>query len=683
MRWLLPLAAISLFAADYPKTRTDNVTETLHGKTITDPYRWLEDQKSPETRAWLDAQMKYTEAYLAKVPGRDKIAKRLSELMRVDTMSSPEVVANRYFFTRRRSDQNQPVYFVRYGLNGREQVLLDGNTLSPDQTSSGSLMHVSKDGRLAAWGLRVGGEDELAVSFRDVDTKQDLADKLPRGRYSVAITPDRKGAYYSRFTPQGPRLYYHAFGTDVSKDALIFGEKYDPVSNIGVGVSEDGRWLRIGVSYGAGGNKNEIYLKDLSQPNSPIKPFVEGIEARFSLQFAGEYGIISTNWKAPKGRVMRVDWKNPGMDNWKEIIPEGKNVIQGVQAAAGRIFVNRLVEVKNEIQIYDVNGKTIGAVKLPAIGSASTPDGPWDGNEVFYSFTSFGRPLTSYRMNVSDNKTEIWSKNGAPVDPEQFEVKQLWFTSKDKTRVPMFVAHKKGLKLDGSNPALLTGYGGFNLAQLPGFSAMGTVFMEMGGVFAMANMRGGSEFGEAWHRAGMLENKQNVFDDFIGAAENLIERGYTSKSKLAINGGSNGGLLVGAALTQRPDLFKAVICGAPLLDMIRYHKFLVARFWVPEYGSSEDPKQFDYILKYSPYQNVKKGEKYPAVMFVTGDADTRVDPLHARKMAALMQASTGSDNPILLHYDTKAGHSQGLPVGKQIENSTDSLAFLMSQLGMK
>lgn len=683
-QFLLPFLAVLLAAQELPKTRVDNVTETLHGKTLVDPYRWLEDQNSPETRAWVEAQMAYTRAYLAKYAGREKIAQRLGELLRVETMSAPTVAGGRYFFTRRRPDQNQPSLYVRFGLGGRDQLLVDANTLSPDQTASATLADVTSDGKLVAWGLRQGGEDEVVVSFRNVDTKQDLPDKLPKGRVSVAILPDKAGVYYSRHTSAGPRLYFHAFGSDTAGDPMVFGEKLTPLNFIGLGVSEDGRWLRLSVSYGAGGTKSELWLKDLSKRDSPFQPLVQGIDAQFQMAFAGDYGVILTNWKAPNRRILRFDLRNPGpVSEWKEIVSENRQPIDGFSAAAGRLFVSRLVDVKDDIRIYDLKGRQTGSVKLPGIGSAGVPSGAWIGAEVFYGFSSFARPQTVYRLDLKSGRQEIWSQTSAPVNPDQFEIKQVWYTSKDKTRVPMFVAHKKGLKLDGSNPALLTGYGGFLASQTPNFSAMSTVFLELGGVWALANLRGGGEFGEKWHRAGMLENKQNVFDDFIAAAEYLIESGYTNRQRLAISGGSNGGLLVGAAFTQRPDLFRAVICSVPLLDMVRYHKFLVARFWVPEYGSSEDPKQFEYLLKYSPYHNVKKGEKYPAILFVTGDADTRVDPLHARKMAALMQASTGSDKPVLLHYDTKAGHSAGQPVSKQIEDLTDSLVFLASELGMQ
>jgi prolyl oligopeptidase len=393
---------------------------------------------------------------------------------------------------------------------------------------------------------------------------------------------------------------------------------------------------------------------------------------------------MQTNWQAPNGRVLAVDLKNPARDKWKEVVPAGKTAIQGVSTAGGRLFVRYLENVLPHIRIFDPQGKPQGEIAFPSIGSASGLRGSWDKNEAFFTFTSFVTPPTIYRYDIAKGTREVWAKENVPVASHRFEVKQVKYASKDGTLIPMFLVHKKDIKFDGSSPALLTGYGGFNLSQTPGFSARAALWVEKGGVYALPNLRGGGEFGEDWHKAGMLAKKQNVFDDFIGAAEWLVKNGYTSPSRLAISGGSNGGLLVGAALTQRPDLYAAVVCFYPLLDMVRYHKFLVAGYWVPEYGSGDNPEQFPFIYAYSPYHHVKAGTKYPAVLFVTGDSDTRVAPLHARKMAALLQASNGGDRPILLHYDTKAGHSGGsTPVTKRIEELTDELSFLFAETAVK
>jgi prolyl oligopeptidase len=659
------------------------VTETLHGTTITDPYRWLEDKDSPETRAWLKAQNEYTDSMLSAFPGKDRIRQRLTELLKVETIGVPTARGGRYFFTKRSVSQNQPVIYVRNGLNGKDEVLIDPNSMSPDQTTSVGIQDISQDGKVMVYGVRQGGKDEVAVFLLDVDSRKQLADRLPEARYfGISMKPDKSGFYYTRFGQEGSRVHYHAMGADPSKDEQIFGEGYGPGQIISAAVSEDGRWLSLFVSYGSSGDKVDLFVKDLAN-NGPIKPIVKDINAGFSGEVVGDQLYLSTDWEAPNGRVLAIDLKHPEQDKWKTVIPEGKSVMTGFSLAGGKLFVSYLENVASQIKVFEPSGKHVRDIVLPSIGSASGIFGRWDSDEAFFTFNSFARPTTIYRYQVSSAKQDVWARLSVPVKSEEIEVKQVWYESKDKTRVPMFLIHKKGVKLDGNRPTLLYGYGGFNVNMTPAFSARAAFWAESGGIFAMPNLRGGGEFGENWHRAGMLDRKQNVFDDFIAAAEWLIANKYTSTSKLAISGGSNGGLLVGAAMTQRPDLYQAVVCSVPLLDMVRYHQFLVARFWVPEYGSSEDPQQFKYIHAYSPYHRVKPGTKYPAVMFVTGDADTRVDPLHARKMTALMQSATASDKPVLLHYDTKAGHSGGLPVNKVIDDLTDEMSFLFWQLGVQ
>jgi len=667
-----------------PKSRTDNVTETIHGVTITDPYRWLEDQKSPETRAWIDAQNEYTQSLLGAVPGRARIKQRLEELLKIDTIRVPVARGGRYFFSKRRADQNQFVIYLRSSLNGKDEVLIDPNALSADQTTSVDMIDVTNDGKLMVYGVRQGGEDEVSVAFMNVDTRKDLPDRLPKGRYfGVAVKPDKSGYYYSRFSLSGSRVYYHAMGSDPSTDEEIFGKGYGPAQIIGVGLSDDGRYLIIIVNHGASGTRSEVYIQDVEK-KGPITPIVNDIEANFSPDIAGDILYMQTNWKAPNGRILKVDLKRPAREDWREVIPESASAMSGFSLVGGKIFVSYLENVSSRIKAFDPSGKHVRDIALSApIGSSIGMIGDWDRDEAFYTFNSFAQPNTIYRYVVSTGKQEVFARINVPVKSDQIEVKQVWYESKDKTRMPMFLVHKKGLALDGNRPTLLYGYGGFNVNLTPSFSSRAVFWAESGGVFAVPNLRGGGEFGEKWHQAGMLDKKQNVFDDFIAAAEHLIANKYTNRSKLAISGGSNGGLLVTAAMTQRPELFQAVICGYPLIDMVRYHRFLVARFWVPEYGSSEDPAQFKYIYAYSPYHRVKQGAKYPAVLFITGDADTRVDPLHARKMTALVQAATGSDRPVLLHYDTKAGHSGGLPVSKQVEDLTDEMSFLFWQLGVK
>ena len=665
-----------------PRARTDNVKDVLHGVEISDPYRWLENQKSPETRAWIDTQNAYTRSLLDPLPGRVELEKRLSALMKIDTMSMPVVRGGRYFFSQRRADQEQSVLYVRKGLTGQDEVLVDPHPLSSDRTTSVSFRGFSKDGTLLAYGIRQGGEDETAIRFVNVDTRKELPDSLPRARYGgISIKHDQSGFYYSRRDAPGFRIWYHRLGADPATDPKIFGDGYGPEYGLGGSITEDGRYFIIHVFKGSAADDSQIHVQDLAR-GGPIVPVVKDLKGRFFGDAAGDTLYVQTNWQAPKNRILAIDLKNPAREKWREIIPESRAVIEGVSLAGGKLFVNYLDNVRSSLRIFSAEGKRLGEIPVPTLGSVSGMNGRWDQDEAFYGFISFHMPFTVYRYEVSSGKQSVWWKPNIPVKSEDFEVKQVWYTSKDSTKVPMFLLHRRGLKLDGARPTLLTGYGGFNMSSTPGFSVLGALWAERGGVFALANLRGGGEFGEEWHKAGMLEKKQNVFDDFIAAAQWLVAQGYTKPSRLAIRGGSNGGLLVGAALTQRPDLFQAVVCNYPLLDMIRYQKFLLARLWVSEYGSAENPEQFKYLYAYSPYHHVKPGAKYPAVLFVTGDSDTRVDPLHARKMAALLQASTGSDKPALLLYDTKSGHSGGRPVSKQIEETADELAFLLGQLGV-
>jgi prolyl oligopeptidase len=665
-----------------PATRTDNVKETLHGVELTDPYRWLEDQNSPETRKWIDAENEYTQSLIGHLAGREAIEKRLNELLKVDTIGTPIERGGKYFFSKRLANQDLSVLYARKGLAGADEVLVDPHPMSADHSTSVGLAGISEDGSILVYSVREGGKDEVSVRFMDVATRKDLADALPAARYfGIALKPDKSGFYYTRMDKEGPRVRYHAMGTDAAKDTEVFGKGYGPEKIITAELSEDGRYLAILVLYGSAADHTEVYLQDVSKPD-PLVTVVKDTEARFIPAVAGDKLLLWTNWKAPKGRVLSVALANPRQEDWKDLIAESDAAIDGVDAVAGRIFVSYTRNVASQVKMFAADGKPLGEMALPSIGSVGSISGRWKSKEIFYNFTSFVIPNTIYRMETTSAKPTVWAKLNVPIQSENFEVKQVWCTSKDGTKVPMFVLYKKGLKLDGTNPALLTGYGGFAVSLTPTFSSRAVLWAERGGVYAVANMRGGAEFGEEWHKAGMKEKKQNVFDDFYAAAEWLVQNKYTSSNKLAISGGSNGGLLVGAALTQRPELFRAVVCSYPLLDMVRYHKFLVARFWVPEYGSSDDPEQFKYIRAYSPYHNVKPGTKFPAVLFISGDGDTRVDPLHARKMAALVQSANGGDRPILLHYDTKAGHSGGRPVSKIITDTTDELSFLFWQLGV-
>ena len=682
---LLAGATLLLRAAEPsrpPVTRREPVVETLHGVELADPYRWLEDQDAPPTREWIAAENAYTDSVLQPLPGRDRIQRRLTELIKIDTVNVPFVRGGRYFFSKRKADQDLFVLYVRKGPDAPDEVLLDPHGLSPDHSISVNFEDVSLDGRLLAYGVRNGGEDEVVVHVLDVDTRRERPDALPRARYDgVALAADASALYYSRLTKEGPRVFRHAMGADPARDEEIFGKGYAPGNYIQVGISGDGRWLQLEAGNGSAPTKVELYVQDL-QKKSPIVTIVNDVEALFSGSVAGDRMYLLTNWKAPRSRVMAVELADPRRDRWKEVIPEGPSVLTDLVPAGGRLFVTGLQDVQNRVRVYDRDGALRQEVKLPAIGAVGRVSGDWGQDEAFFSFSSFVQPPTIYRYQVSSGASDVWARLDVPLRGDDVEIEQVWYPSKDGTKVPMFVAHRKGIPLDGNNPALLTGYGGFDVSVRPSFSARAALWIESGGVFALPNLRGGGEFGESWHKAGMLDKKQNVFDDFIAAAEWLIAHKYTRPERLAISGGSNGGLLVGAALTQRPELFRAVVCSYPLLDMLRYHRFLVAGYWVTEYGSADDAAQFPALRAYSPYHHVKPGERYPAVLFITGDGDTRVAPLHARKMAALLQASTGSERPVLLHYDTKAGHSGGLPASKVIEDLTNEMRFLFWQLGM-
>ncbi len=672
-----------LQAGGPPPTRAAPVKDVLHGVELVDPYRWLEDQNSPETRAWVGEQNKYTRSLLDAVPGRERLKKRLGELMRIDSLGRPFARGGRYFLSRKSANQEQPVLIVRQGLNGADEVLVDPNALGLGKNTSVSYEDVSADGALAAYSVTTGGKDESAIRILDVATKRLLKDELPEARYiSFSFREDKSGFFYTLSGGDHPRVREHRMGTPVAEDRDVFGEGYGAKHILACEVSEDGAWLAITVWVGSSGDVAELWVKDL-RAGTPARSLFPGVEASFRGTIAGGRAIVQTNWKAPNWRILSVDLAKTGPDNAKELVPESKSSISDFSLVGGKMLVSYLEDVKARVKIFSIDGKHEADLPLPGVGAVSGMSGRWKDPELFYSFTSFHVPPQIYRMNLATGSNDLWFKLNAPVDSSMFEVNQVWYQSKDGTRVPMFLMHKKGLRKDGKAPVLLGGYGGFNVSNTPAYSSSAVVWAELGGIYALANLRGGGEFGEEWHRAGMLGNKQNVFDDFIGAAEFLIREKYTEPSRLAISGGSNGGLLVGAALTQRPDLYRAVICSYPLLDMVRYHKFLVARFWIPEYGSSDDPEQFRWLKTYSPYHNVKKGVDYPAVMVVTGDSDTRVDPLHGRKFAALLQANTLGKRPVLLHYDTEAGHAGVMSTTKSIDEGADRLTFLVSQLGVK
>jgi prolyl oligopeptidase len=672
----------------YPKTRTESVVETLHGTSVADPYRWLENGEAKEVQEWTEKQNQFTRKHLDAVRGRDAIAARLDELLKIGTISAPAVAKGRYFYERREGTQNHAILYWRQGLHGEDKVLLDPNTLSKDGTTAMDWWNVSDDGRLLVYGLSESGSERSVLSIRDVDTGRDLPDKIEHTRAcTIAWQPDGKAFYYTRYpapgsVPKGEENYhrhvfYHVIGTDPAKDPEIFGKGRDAQDWPSVQISPDGRWLLVTESQGW--SKSEVYLKDL-KAGSDFVPVVEKIDALYGVDVQNDRLYITTNEGAPNYRVFSADPEKPGRANWKEIIPESKDVLQGAGVVAHKLAANYLVKVTSRLRLYELDGRFIQEVPLPALGTTGGIGGEWDGDEGFFSFSSFSYAPSVYRFDYKTGKTELWDRVHADINPEAFETRQVFFESKDGTSVPMFVVHKKGLPMDGKSPAVLNAYGGFNVSLTPGFTRNYYLFLEKGGVVAVANLRGGGEFGESWHQSGMLDKKQNVFDDCAAAAEWLIKSKLTSASKLAIWGGSNGGLLVGAMVTQRPDLFRAALCDVPLLDMVRYHKFLIAKLWIPEYGSADDPAQFKTLYAYSPYHHVKDGAAYPAMLITAAESDTRVDPMHARKFAARLQAASSGANPVLLRIETKAGHGAGKPRSKTLDELVDAWSFLFWQL---
>jgi Serine proteases of the peptidase family S9A len=683
-------------SAGPPKVKVAPVEDTVQGHKIVDPYRYLENANDPDTKAYVEAELKYTRTLLDPLPGRDKINARLSQLLVIGTVGAPQMGGKYYFHTRREGNQNQPVLLVRDRLDGEDRVLIDVNKLSTDGTVALDWWYTAEDGKYVAYGTSNSGSEESTLHLVESATGKLLPDAIERTRFaSIAWLKDSSGFYYTRHPKKGDvpageevyhvKVFFHRLGDDVTKDPLIFDEQENPQDIPSVSLSEDDRWLLINVEHGW--TKTEMYLQDLQAKTSPVK-ITTGKDFLYSGDFYKGKLYITTNEDAPHYRVFVVDANNAARENWKEIIPATDAILQNASVTGGKLLAQYEHNATSELRLFGLDGKKIGDIALPAIGDVFSASGRYDRNEIFFGFQSFTAPPSVYRVDLNDRKSSLWAKVDAPsIDPSAYDVQQVWYNSKDGTKVPMFVVHKKGIEKNGKNPTLLTGYGGFNISLKPTFNRSMYLWMEHGGIYAVANLRGGSEFGEDWHRAGMMEKKQNVFDDFIAAGEYLIAQKYTDKDHLAIQGGSNGGLLMGAMITQRPDLFRAVICAVPLLDMLRYQNFQIAKLWIPEYGSSEDAKQFDTLYAYSPYHHVKKGQEYPAILFLTGDTDTRVDPMHAKKMAALMQAEAkngdSKDRPILLRIETKAGHGQGKPVTKQIEEGTDMYSFLFWQLGVK
>ncbi len=693
---LAAVATASLMASankiTYPSTRTVNVIDTLHGVPVADPYRWLEPSDSPEVGKWTDQENALTRSLLDAQPSREKIKERIKELWDYPRTSAPARYGKRYFFSKNSGLQNQAVLYVRDGLDGEPKVLIDPNTFSTDGTLAMDWKYISYDGSMIAYGVSASGSEDATLRVMNVNTGEVLPLEITRCKYaSVAWEKDNSGFFYTRLPILGTvasgdenyhqRLYYHKMGTELSADSLVYERPEQKELGIGVGMSEDYRYLIIQV-YAGTGQTNEVYYMDLTKRDG-IQPIVTGFKSSYTCQIADDKIYIHTRENAPNFKVMVADMSDPRQGNWKELIPEGADALQDVRLINHSLVLQYLHNAYSILRVHGLDGKQISEIPLPTMGDVSGVSGRWDDPLMFFGFSSFAYAPTIMKYDMRDGKPVIYEQSPVKFDPELYETKQVWYPSKDGTKISMFIISKKGLKLDGNNPTLLYGYGGFSINMTPYFSATLLLWLDHGGVYALTNLRGGNEYGENWHQAGMLAKKQNVFDDFIAAAEWLIANKYTSKEKLAIEGASNGGLLVGAVMVQRPDLFKAVICDVPLLDMIRYQLFLIARFWVPEYGSSEDSSQLKYLLAYSPYHNIKKGVSYPATLIKAGESDGRVDPAHARKFAAALQSANGGTNPALLLIERKAGHGQGKPIGMQMDDVADTWSFLFWQLGMQ
>jgi prolyl oligopeptidase len=673
-----------------PVAEVRPLTETFYGNKIVDKYRWLEDSASPDTRKWVAAEMAYTRSVLDPLPGREAIHARLTELLRIGEIGVPRIGGKYYFYTRRDGLQNQPVLYVREGVGGKDRVLVDVNLLAADGTVALDWFWPAEHGKYVAYGTSASGSEMSTLHIVETKTGKLLPDTIERTRdCSIAWSLNNSGFYYTRYPRKGDvpagqerynrHVFYHELGTDPEKDERIFGEGRDAEDWPEVRLDNDGRMLLITVSQGF--TKTELFLMDLKKGTPPTR-ITTGKNFLYSASVYNGRVYIVTNEDAPRFRMFATEAGEYDRDDWKEVIPQTGGVLKDASLWGGKIFTQYEQNASSQLKVFDLEGRNVRDLALPGIGSVFGSGGKWDHDEIFYEFESFTAPPSIYRYDVEHGTSSVWAKVEAPINTADYEVSQEWYQSKDGTRVPMFLVHKKGLKKDGSNPTLLTGYGGFDVSLTPAFSSDIYLWLEHGGIYAVANLRGGAEFGEDWHRAGMLDKKQNVFDDMIAAASYLISEKYTDAGHLSIEGASNGGLLVGAVMTQRPELFRAVVCRVPLLDMLRYQNFQIARLWVSEYGTAENAEQFKWLYAYSPYHHVKAGVEYPAVLFMTGDSDSRVDPMHALKMAAALQAS-GSKPAVLLRVETKAGHGVGTPLGKRVEELTDAYSFLWRELGVR
>lgn len=681
-------------AFNYPETRKDSVVDTYFGTEVADPYRWLEDDRAPETEAWVEAQNKVSFGYLETIPYRDELKEKLTELWNYERVGAPSETGNYTYFSKNDGLQNQSVIY-RFKTDGgsmeEAEVFLDPNNFAKDGSTSLGGMSFTKDGSLCAYQISEGGSDWRKVIVIDAETKEQIGDTLVDVKFSGLSWRGNEGFYYSSYDKpeEGSqltamtdmhKLYFHRLGTAQVEDQLIFGGERLKRRYIGGYVTEDQNYLVISAAESTTGN--ELYMQKLNTPNQPIVSIVSGFESDQSvIHSEGEVVYIKTNLNAPNGRVVKVNFGMMEPENWVDVIPETDNVLT-IGTAGGKFFATYMIDAIHKVYQYSVDGEMEREIELPGPGSVGGFGGKWDDKELYYSFTSYVYPGTTFKYDIASGSSELYRKSAVDFDPELYESKQVFYTSKDGTKVPMIITHMKGIELDGTNPTMLYGYGGFNISLTPYFSTSNIIWLQQGGVYAVANLRGGGEYGEEWHQAGTLMNKQNVFDDFIAAGEYLISESYTSSEKLAIHGGSNGGLLVGATMTQRPDLMAVALPAVGVLDMLRYHQFTAGAGWHTDYGTADDSKEmFEYLLGYSPLHNVKEGVDYPATMVTTGDHDDRVVPAHSFKFAAELQAKYSGANPMLIRIETNAGHGAGKPTDKIIQEQVDKWAFSLYNMG--
>ncbi len=693
-------AAVAAQSIDVPKARKGDVVDDYHGTEVSDPYRWLEDTESEETAAWVEAENLVTFSFLDGIPEREIIRQRLTELWDYERYGVPFSEAGLYFYFKNDGLQNQSVLYVQEGLGQEGRAVLDPNALSKDGTIALTTVSATESGEYLGYGTAAGGSDWREFHVRRVSDGVDLPDRIRWVKFSgLSWTKEGSGFFYSRYPEasvedsllgqnRNQMLYYHRVGTSQHADRLIYKRPDQPEWGFGASVTDDGRYLVIRVSHGTD-RRERIYFQDLDGGDSPrldgeVVPLLDDFDA--SYDFVGNVGsefYFVTDLDAPRQRLIAIDVEAPARENWREVLAEGEDVLQSAWIIAGRLVTRYLVDAHSRLRIFGLSGTHERDLELPTLGTVGSVSGEPDGAEMFFSFTSFLYPTTVFRYDFQTGETGVFRRPEVDFDPAEYETKQIFYHSKDGTRVPMFITHRRGLQLDGANPTLLYGYGGFNISLTPSFSVSNLVWLEMGGVYAVANLRGGGEYGDAWHKAGMKENKQNVFDDFIAAAEYLIREGYTSKDKLAIAGGSNGGLLVGAAMTQRPDLFGAALPAVGVMDMLRFHEFTIGWAWKSDYGSADDPEMFEVLHAYSPYHNLAPDTCYPPTLVTTADHDDRVVPGHSFKFAARLQEYQACDHPVLIRIESKAGHGAGKPTSKRIAEAADRWAFLAEMLGLE